>query len=186
MLSSFASQPWSIFAFFWKDSKFLTRDATLKHFFNSKCPPVPRLIVRVHIVWFLPIESWNVSDFPLPWPMFLFWLNASQQQKWNTVLFRGYTDIDNIFQINVNIILAFSCNLERLPLNVNGSFYARPILNEIWKSLRIFWSDESNFISVSPLHPGWHRIKPSPVLLLQLCNGKNLRPLITKQTFTSG
>lgn len=26
---------------------------------------VPRLIFRVHIVWFLPIESWNVSDFPL-------------------------------------------------------------------------------------------------------------------------
>lgn len=58
---------------------------------------IPHLIVRVHIVWYLAIERWNVSDFPLPWPMFLFWLNASQQQKWNSVLFRGYTDIDNIF-----------------------------------------------------------------------------------------
>lgn len=58
---------------------------------------IPHLIVRVHIVWYSAIERWNVSDFPLPWPMFLFWLNASQQQKWNSVLFRGYTDIDNIF-----------------------------------------------------------------------------------------
>lgn len=62
------------------------------------------LIFRVHIVWFLPIESWNVSDFPLLWPLFLFWLIALQQQKLNTVFFRGYIDIDNIFQMNINDI----------------------------------------------------------------------------------
>lgn len=111
LLVSFAAQPWLIL-----HSEKEPKICNSKTFFNCKCPPTYFQSSHCFVV-----TNWKLECLWLPPPLtFVFVLTDRFQAAENTLLFRGY--IDNVFQMNVNVILAFLCYLERLISNMNGSF----------------------------------------------------------------